>query len=129
MRQFRIRFTIRRLMLGVVLVALLLGSGRVLQIYKRHRLYEKASALYARESRNHRARLILENKIVEETRAYLEQHPDDEWTRATLEEFQARRDYVRRCMAWSTRMERRYHDLAYHPWQPQTIDPPRPREP
>lgn len=139
MRLARVRLTVRRMMVGVVLTGAVIEAGKLVH---RAAVYRRAAASCAALERVCQSLAALEDQYARqsEERAYQEiKHwvgIDDEQHRASVAAHtQAGQDaiYLRQSSrknaaeaAWYARLRRRYRHAVTHPWEVLPPDPPRP---
>ena len=105
----RVRFTVRRMMVAVAIVALSLGAIRWV-VEMRHR-----SAAYQRRALEYAVSIRCSTGI-------LVRMPDGRW----VDRYRYQDENDRRDDAWARQLAAKYRRLSYTPWLAAGPDPPRP---
>jgi hypothetical protein len=128
MRLPRVRFTVRRMIVVVAVIAAVLGGGIEVERLRRPYLYRQEAAKFAGNGRYWYERFLDYQQAIMGSKKLT--HTGDSSTEemAEAEMGEAARRY-REIIWWSSKMKEKYERAASRPWESVPPGPPRPWDP
>ena len=121
LRLTRVRFSVRRMMVAVAVVAALLTGGiQAMKMSQLTEVHRRKAAEYARYAESFRTNV----PVFERLEIYWSERSDDPRSPVKIKWCGVYARYNRRCSSYYERLKEKYEYLASHPWLAASPDPP-----